>query len=168
MSVEQGAWIIPDTQKLSHHIKCGVTCTPRPPDAVSLSLGDTHSPQPSPVSSTIQSSHYKLVSPPLGSLLPLCPRFQASLPYSCPLSLLSTPHSTSSPASVSSSPRGSWEQTLASCSGHLYTTHQFFFATEFGVVPGTHKVTEKGRMPLAFVEQGPFHDLTEMNLGLKV
>lgn len=165
MSAEQGAWIISDTQKLSHHIKCVFTCTPRPPDAVRLSLGDTHSPQPSPVSSTTQSSHYRLVPPPLGSLLPLCPRFQASLPYSCPLSLLST--STSSRASVSSSPRGSWEQTLASCSGHLYTTHQFF-GTEFGVVPDTHEGHGERRISLAFEEQAPFHDLTEMNSGLKV
>lgn len=167
MSAKQGAWIIPDRQKLSHHIKCVFTCTPRPPDAVSLSLGNTHSPQPSPVSSTILSSHYRLVPPSLGFLLLLCPRFQVSLPYSCPLSLLSTPHSTSSSASVSSSPRGSWEQTLASCSGHLYTTHQFF-ATEFGVVPGTHKGHGERRILLAFVEQAPFHDLTEMNLELRV
>lgn len=111
--------------------------------------------------------HCRLVPPPLGSLLPLWPRFQASLSYSCPLNLLSTPHSPSSRASVSLSPRGSWEQTLAPCSGHLYTTHQSFFATESEVVPGTHEDHGERWKPLAFREQAPFHDHTEMNLGLK-
>lgn len=164
MSAEQGAWIIPDTQKLSHHIKCGFACTPRPPDAVSLGLGIPTHPSPllyCPV------FHCRLVPPPLGSLLPLWPRFQASLSYSCPLNLLSTPHSPSSRASVSLSPRGSWEQTLAPCSGHLYTTHQSFFATKFEVVPGTHEDHGERWKPLAFREQAPFHKHTEMNLGLK-